>query len=81
MAWLDGPAQPFDVVFLDPPFRQGMLPAVCERLADGWLAPQARVYLESESGSGDADELPPGWTLLRERAAGQVRYRLVTPSA
>ncbi|MFO1360523.1 16S rRNA (guanine(966)-N(2))-methyltransferase RsmD [Plasticicumulans sp.] len=85
LAWLDGPAQPFDVVFLDPPFHHGLLPAVCERLAAGWLAPQARVYLESESesgsGQGGADALPPGWTLLRERTAGQVRYRLVTPSA
>ena len=36
----------FDVVFLDPPFRQNALPALLERLPPR-LAPGARVYVEA----------------------------------
>lgn len=77
--WLAGPAQPFDVVFLDPPFHHDLLPPVCTRLAaGGWLAPGARIYVESEAG---AEVGPNGWQLLRERRAGQVCYRLLQASA
>src|SRR6185503_20816374 len=37
--------QRFDVVFLDPPFRQNALPALLARLPER-LAPGARVYVE-----------------------------------
>ena len=32
VSWLQGPATPFDLVFLDPPFRRELLPQVCELL-------------------------------------------------
>ena len=39
--------QPFDVVFLDPPFDSDVLSSVCDLLADGgWLSPSGLVYLE-----------------------------------
>ena len=42
--YLHGAAQPFDIVFLDPPFGEGQLPGLCTLLdAGGWLAPAARV--------------------------------------
>ncbi|MGY2437881.1 RsmD family RNA methyltransferase, partial [Escherichia coli] len=47
--WLQGPATPFDLVFLDPPFRRELLPQVCDLLEQrGWLAPDALIYLERE---------------------------------
>ncbi len=75
LAWLrEASPRAWDVVLLDPPFGRGCLAPVCAALqSGGWLAPGAHVYLESERGEGD----PPGsWTVLRERTAGQVRYRL-----
>jgi 16S rRNA (guanine966-N2)-methyltransferase len=75
--WLDAaPAQPFDIVFLDPPFRLGLTGPCCERLAaGGWLADDALIYVET-----GADEplppLPASWTLHRDKRAGQVAYRL-----
>ncbi|WP_263143014.1 16S rRNA (guanine(966)-N(2))-methyltransferase RsmD [Pseudomonas sp. RIT-PI-AD] len=70
------PAQPFDLVFLDPPFHQNLLLASCERLeARGWLAEHAWIYSESEtppSGLG----LPGNWRLHREKKAGHVHYAL-----
>ena len=73
--WLSGHAEPFDIVFLDPPFRQGLLPGCMAALDDGgWLAANAHVYLEAERHY--ELELPAGWELLRSKHAGQVDYHL-----
>ena len=61
----------FDVVFLDPPFRQNALPAVLERL-EGRLAQAARVYLESAAPA----VLGERWSELKRARAGQVSYQL-----
>ena len=62
-------AQPFDVVFLDPPFRQNALPAVFTALKG---APAMRVYVESDAA------FTPGeaWRELKRARAGQVSYQL-----
>ena len=75
--YLQGEASPFDVIFLDPPFRQGLLEPVLGLLSSrGWLAPGARVYIEQESEQAMVP-LPEGWELLRELKAGQVACWLV----
>ena len=79
--FLDGPAEPFDVVFLDPPFRQGLVAATLARLSEwGWLAPGASVYIESEREAG-LPEPPAGWIVARSATAGQVGYHLLRPPA
>jgi 16S rRNA (guanine966-N2)-methyltransferase len=62
----------FDVVFLDPPFRQNALPALLEDLRER-LAPGARVYVEAPRA------LEPGepWRELKRSRAGQVSYQLL----
>ncbi len=62
----------FDVVFLDPPFRQNALPAVLAKLPPR-LQPQARVYVESDAPVA----APPQWTELKRARAGQVSYQLL----
>lgn len=43
LSWLAGDGQPFDVVFLDPPFRKGLLAETVLLLEQrGWLADEAR---------------------------------------
>lgn len=75
-SWLSGTPDAFDIVFLDPPFREGLLPAAIRQLeAGGWLAPEAWIYLEAESGL--VPELPDNWELYRSKHAGQVGYHLV----
>jgi RNA methyltransferase, RsmD family len=76
LAFLQRPPRPFDVVFLDPPFRRDLLPACLEKLGAGWLASGARVYVENEAELGEPP-LPPDWELLRSKQAGQVRYSLL----
>jgi 16S rRNA (guanine966-N2)-methyltransferase len=73
--YLSGPPRPFDIVFLDPPFREGRLPECMRSLeAGGWLAAQAWIYLEGEHGL--VPHLPDNWTLHRSKHAGQVDYHL-----
>jgi 16S rRNA (guanine966-N2)-methyltransferase len=75
-AYLAQPGEPFDIVFVDPPFGRDLLAGACAALAaSGRLAAGARIYLECEADAG-APALPPGWTLLRSRRAGRVGYHL-----
>ena len=76
LTYLAGEAQPFDIVFLDPPFRQGLLQQVCDRLSEGgWLSSGAHLYIENEK---ELDEVvyPQGWSMVREKVSGQVCSRL-----
>ena len=75
-SYLAQPASPFDVIFLDPPFAEPVLPEVCRRIeAGGWLKAGGLAYLEAPAAAGEP-ELPPGWTLLKSRRAGEVGYHL-----
>jgi len=75
-AHLRGPAQPYDLVFLDPPYASGVLERACRELAaPGWVTPAARVYLELPADAGEP-VLPTGWQLLRSKRAGEVGYHL-----
>lgn len=76
LQWLTGSGQRFDVVFLDPPFAQDLLQPCC-RLLDqgGWLGPNAKIYLESNEEKA-LPQLPPNWSPLRRKKAGQVCYYL-----
>ncbi len=75
LQWLSGTASPFDIVFLDPPFRRELLPPCIQLLEScGWLADEARIYIEAEKGL--VPELPENWEMLRSKVAGQVGYHL-----
>lgn len=77
LRWLEGAGQPFDIVFLDPPFADALwAPAIACLARRGWLKPGSRVYLEAPMRIG-FPELPPNWDLVRDKTAGQVRYGLV----
>ncbi|ELY3466833.1 16S rRNA (guanine(966)-N(2))-methyltransferase [Cronobacter universalis] len=68
--------EPHDIVFVDPPFRKGLLEETLNLLETrGWLAPQALIYVESEVENG-LPPVPASWQLHREKVAGQVAYRL-----
>ena len=81
-AYLSGSAsQPFDIVFLDPPYAERWLPRACEALErGGWLRPDAWIYLEDMATHGEP-ALPAGWTLMRSKRAGDVGYHLARRGA
>lgn len=76
LAFLAAPGTPHDVVFIDPPFRKGLLDETLRLLeSNGWLADDALIYIESEVENG-LPPVPASWELHREKVAGQVAYRL-----
>ncbi|HMN44284.1 MAG TPA: 16S rRNA (guanine(966)-N(2))-methyltransferase RsmD [Povalibacter sp.] len=76
LRFLDRSPQPFDIVFLDPPYASDLLAAVCNKLAAGWLAPDAYIYLECPADRG-LPALPANWSVHRTKQAGQVGYHLL----
>lgn len=77
LRFLDGPARPYDVVFLDPPYASDLLLQICNKLAQhGWLAPGASIYMECASDK-PLPRLPPTWQVHRTKRAGQVGYHLL----
>lgn len=70
------PDSPFEIVFVDPPFRKGLLEECCQLLeANQWLEDEALIYLESEQEIG-IPQLPDNWEIIRSKKAGQVGYHL-----
>jgi 16S rRNA (guanine966-N2)-methyltransferase len=76
-----GPApHPFDLVFLDPPYRSGLAGAALDGLLrDGWLGTQTCVMLELAA--TEDLELPHGYTLERERRYGSAKFLFLRQSA
>jgi 16S rRNA (guanine966-N2)-methyltransferase len=69
------PKNPFDVVFIDPPFGLDFVAQSCEYLEKNhWLSPYAKIYIETETNL--TLELPENWQLLKSKTAGEVAYRL-----
>ena len=66
-----GNQQRFDVIFVDPPYRQGWWPKV-QAVLDQLSTDGARVYAEAETEL----EAWPGWSLIRQGKAGQVFHHL-----
>jgi 16S rRNA (guanine966-N2)-methyltransferase len=77
LAWLgQAPPRRYDVVFLDPPYSLESLPDLCRLLAEKkWLAAGAGIYMEHDRKVSRPD-LPGGFTVVREKTAGTVRYLL-----
>lgn len=73
--FLATPPSRFDLVFLDPPFRQGLAAKTCLDLELGdWLASDAVIYVETEHELAWSPPAP--WRLHREIVAGDSHGRL-----
>ncbi len=68
-----------DLIFLDPPFGQGLAVELLQRLQPCSLAPGVQLYLEVESQLDLERVITPPWEVARTGTAGQVRYLLLQP--
>ncbi len=76
LSYLKQSGTPHHVVFIDPPFRKGLLNETISLLEkNGWLAEDAMIYVETEK-ELSLDGIPSHWHLHREKNAGQVSFRL-----
>lgn len=76
-AFLAGPPEPFDLVFLDPPYDldEEQLGRLLGRLTEGWLADDALVVVERSARSPEP-MWPQGLELSRTRTYGETAIHL-----
>jgi 16S rRNA (guanine966-N2)-methyltransferase len=78
MSFLGGIGDPYDIVFLDPPFDSDALTVAARLLEERhWLAPDALIYVECAARNG-LPPLPPSWGATKTKQAGEVGYHLLT---
>lgn len=70
----------FDLIFLDPPFGEDLLPQVVPK-ALARLANTGLIYMESQAPITAAQAQEWGLELIRADKAGMVHYHLLTPKA
>ncbi|MDZ4692557.1 16S rRNA (guanine(966)-N(2))-methyltransferase RsmD [Terricaulis sp.] len=73
-----GLGDPFDLVFLDPPYHKGLGERALSGLCKGrWMSDEALLVFECA-----ADETPatPGFTTLDERSYGAAKVLFLTPT-
>jgi len=73
LGWLRCNTKQFDLVFLDPPFGQGLVEESCDLLRElNCLKPHALIYIEAEHDL----QLPPYLAIKKQDSAGQEIYLL-----
>jgi 16S rRNA (guanine966-N2)-methyltransferase len=75
-----GSGGPFELAFLDPPYRQNLVARALAALRDGrWLTPHAIVICEM----GEDETLPPieGFAPVSERIYGDTRVSFFTAAS
>ena len=74
LQWLQQCDQAFDIIFLDPPFHQGLLEESCKLLRKHHcIHTNSQLYIESEI----SQAIPSGIIVRKEQIAGKVKFMLV----
>ena len=74
LSWRD---DPFDIVFVDPPFSKDLaIDSLRHLINNQLLKDSALVYLEVAS-TASLEDLPPGLSIVRDKRSGAVRYLLL----
>lgn len=73
-----GAGGPFDLAFLDPPYKKNLIPPALKSLRDGgWLSPRALIVAETARGEAfDHD----GFTLAETRNYGETEIAFLMPT-
>lgn len=74
-----GLGEPFDLVFLDPPYGKGLGERAMARLRDGgWITPDALIVFECAAGKTPSTA---GFETLDERLYGAAQVLFLRPAA
>ncbi len=71
-----GSGGPFGLVFLDPPYRRGLVAPALAALRDGWLRPDALAV--AETAEDEAVPSTDGFSVLDERVYGDTRVTFLS---
>jgi len=73
------PKEPFDIIFLDPPFNQNLINVSCEWLIKNKLIHEKTyVYIEMEK-ENETLNILPYWHVLKEGKTKHIKYYLLRP--
>ena len=76
--YLKGDPKPFDIIFVDPPYRKDLLKPICYQLqSGGWLKKMTHLYLEGEYAL-QQQQLQPHWMIAKSKKMGRVFCHLVS---
>ena len=77
-SWLEQfSTEQFDVIFLDPPFKENLLQETFEKIfSQEMLKPSGLLYVERDRHQPMPD-IPENCTITRDKTAGQVAYSLI----
>ena len=69
-------SDPYELIFLDPPFNQNLLPLTIERIVEkALLTTDGVIYIECE-GQGKSYSVPSNWQLIKEKRSLQILARV-----
>jgi 16S rRNA (guanine966-N2)-methyltransferase len=73
---LDNVEQPYELIFLDPPFHQNLLPQTIKRLVEkNLLAIDGIIYIECEA-QGMTYSVSENWQMIKEKRSAQILARV-----
>lgn len=76
---------PYDIIFLDPPFQQNLLPACLHWLSTAkLLTPQTIIYIEHEialePSQAIANQAAGNFSILKHKFSKTIHYYLIRPA-
>ncbi len=76
-AFLKKSTNRFDIIFLDPPFKQNAIPEILPRLIESnCLAANCLIYTESSTHQKHLP-IPSSWNMIRQSSRGMVSSTLI----
>ncbi|PPI87841.1 16S rRNA (guanine(966)-N(2))-methyltransferase RsmD [Candidatus Pantoea edessiphila] len=76
LLWLKRKGTPFDIVFIDPPFKNNLINKTVYLLnRNGWLSSSSLIYIENKINAITIN-IPKNWSLCHKKTAGKVMYSL-----
>ena len=76
----DTPPARYELVFIDPPFKQELWQETLQRLQAGWLAEHASIYIETDQELSEFN-LPAGLEWTKQARIGNVSLGLACEQA
>lgn len=75
LSWLKKNGKPYDIIFIDPPYYQGLIESTLNLLENNkWIKKKSFVYIEKEKKKSLI--LPQNWILYKKKITNHIEYCL-----